>query len=206
AKVLPHAAAAGRGAQRERRRLQRSAHHSLRGKRRPLRVFRPASGADAAGGGDDRGRRGRQSRSRGDPLLRRADRLLPEAPLDRSTPRAQARSGALAQSRHPSHLRREPHRPRHRQRHAQGARAAQGAAMRRLLNAWMALMTTTGATFAARKYWMKGADPFAVVNHPWQPHVLSAHVLLGPLAVFAFGWTFASHILPALSKGAPNRA
>ena len=43
------------------------------------------------------------------------------------------------------------------------------------------------------------------MNHPWQPHVLSAHVLFGPLAVFAFGWTFAGHILPSLRKGAPNR-
>src|SRR5438128_2419924 len=64
----------------------------------------------------------------------------------------------------------------------------------------------SGVVFAAMKYWMKSDDPFAVVNHPWQPHVLSAHVLLGPIAVFAFGWTFASHMLPALVNRAPNRA
>src|SRR2546423_14993428 len=53
---------------------------------------------------------------------------------------------------------------------------------------------------------MKSDDPFAVVNHPWQPHMLTAHVLLGPIAVFAFGWTFAVHTLPSLRRGAPNRA
>jgi hypothetical protein len=36
--------------------------------------------------------------------------------------------------------------------------------------------------------------------------MLSAHVLFAPLAVFAFGWTFASHTLPSLAKGRPNRA
>jgi hypothetical protein len=78
--------------------------------------------------------------------------------------------------------------------------------MTRLLNVAVALMALTGVAFAVMKYWMKSDDPFAVVNHPWQPHALSAHVLFAPLAVFAFGWTFASHILPALAKGAPNRA
>ena len=78
--------------------------------------------------------------------------------------------------------------------------------MKLLLNASVALMAVTGVAFAAMKYFMKSDDPFAVVNHPLQPHALSAHVLLGPLAVFAFGWTFAAHILPALAKGAPNRA
>ena len=78
--------------------------------------------------------------------------------------------------------------------------------MKLFLNLSIALMAITGIVFAAMKYWMKSDDPFAVVNHPWQPHMLSAHVLLGPLAVFAFGWTFAAHTLPALVNRAPNRA
>jgi hypothetical protein len=76
----------------------------------------------------------------------------------------------------------------------------------RFLNVSVALMALTGVAVAVMKYWMKSDDPFAVVNHPLQPYALDAHVLLGPLAVFAFGWTFASHILPSLRKGAPNRA
>ena len=78
--------------------------------------------------------------------------------------------------------------------------------MSRFLNISVALMTLTGVVFAAMKYWMTSDDPFAVVNHPWQPHVLAAHVLLGPLAVFAFGWIFAGHVLPALANKAPNRS
>ena len=78
--------------------------------------------------------------------------------------------------------------------------------MSRFLNISVALSALTGLVFAWMKYWMKSADPFAVVNHPWQPHLLSAHVLVAPLAVFAFGWTFGNHIWPALVNRAPNRA
>ena len=78
--------------------------------------------------------------------------------------------------------------------------------MTRYLHTTVALMAMTGVAFAAMKYWMKSDDPFAVVNHPWQPHMLSAHVLVGPLAVFAFGWMFAGHVWPALVNKAPNRA
>lgn len=66
-------------------------------------------------------------------------------------------------------------------------------------------MTATGVVFAIMKYWMKSDDPFAVVNHPWQPHMMTAHVLIGPVAVFAIGWVFGNHIWPAFTGGAPNR-
>jgi hypothetical protein len=66
-------------------------------------------------------------------------------------------------------------------------------------------MTITGAVFAFMKYAMKSDDPFAVVNHPWQPHMMTAHVLIGPIAVFAIGWVFGNHIWPAFTGGAPNR-
>lgn len=74
------------------------------------------------------------------------------------------------------------------------------------LNATVAGLTLTGGVFAWMKYAMKSSDPFAVVNHPWQPHMMTAHVLIAPLAVFALGWTFANHIWPAFTGGAPNRA
>ena len=67
-------------------------------------------------------------------------------------------------------------------------------------------MALTGVVFAWMKYFMKSDDPFAVVNHPWQPHMMTAHVLLGPVAVFAIGWVFGNHIWPAYRGGAPNRA
>jgi hypothetical protein len=67
-------------------------------------------------------------------------------------------------------------------------------------------MAISGLVFAWMKYFMKSDDPFAVVNHPWQPTMLDAHVLLGPVAVFALGWVFGNHIWPAYRGGAPNRA
>lgn len=75
-----------------------------------------------------------------------------------------------------------------------------------LLQLSLLAMAVSGLAFAWMKYWMKSDDPFAVVNHPWQPHMLSAHVLLGPVAVFSIGWVFGNHIWPAYRGGAPNRA
>jgi uncharacterized membrane protein YidH (DUF202 family) len=67
-------------------------------------------------------------------------------------------------------------------------------------------MTATGLVFAWMKYFLKPADEFAVVNHPLQPWMLAAHVVLAPLAVFAFGWVFGPHIWPGIQKRtAPKR-
>ena len=59
----------------------------------------------------------------------------------------------------------------------------------------------TGIVFAVMKYAMKSNDEFAVVNHPLQPYMLSAHVLVAPLLVFAFGWVFTNHIWPGFASG-----
>jgi len=75
-----------------------------------------------------------------------------------------------------------------------------------LLQLSLLAMALTGLAFAWMKYFMKSDDPFAVVNHPWQPHLMTAHVLLGPVSVFAIGWVFGNHIWPAYRGGAPNRA
>jgi len=74
-----------------------------------------------------------------------------------------------------------------------------------LLQASLLGMAVSGLVFAWMKYFMKSDDPFAVVNHPWQPHMMTAHVLLGPVAVFAIGWVFGNHVVPAYRGGAPNR-
>ena len=60
----------------------------------------------------------------------------------------------------------------------------------------VALTAITGAVFAAMKYFMKSDDEFAVVNHPLQPHMLAAHVVVAPLLLFILGWTFSNHMLP----------
>jgi len=70
----------------------------------------------------------------------------------------------------------------------------------------IALMTVTGAVFAWMKYFMKSDDPFAVVNHPMQPWMLAAHVVIAPFSVFAIGWIFGPHIAPGLAnRYAPKR-
>lgn len=68
------------------------------------------------------------------------------------------------------------------------------------LHVAVALTTITGAVFAVMKYAMKSDDPFAVVNHPLQPHMLAAHVLIAPLLVFTFGWIFGNHVAPAVKR------
>jgi hypothetical protein len=68
------------------------------------------------------------------------------------------------------------------------------------------LTTATGVVFACMKYFLKPADEFAVVNHPLQPWMLSSHVVVAPLLVFALGWIFGDHILPKMQmKSAPAR-
>ncbi len=82
------------------------------------------------------------------------------------------------------------------------------------LQASAILTAASGIIFAWMKYGMKSNDPFAVVNHPWQPFMLSAHVLVSPMLVFAFGWILNDHILakfrnptsPQRGSGIPSMA
>ncbi len=60
----------------------------------------------------------------------------------------------------------------------------------------LALTAATGIVFAVMKYFLESSDEFAVVNHPLQPHMLAAHVVISPLALFVLGWTFSNHMLP----------
>jgi hypothetical protein len=73
------------------------------------------------------------------------------------------------------------------------------------LHVSVALTTLTGAVFAFMKYFMKSPDAFAVANHPWQPHMLAAHVVIAPALVFILGWTFSNHTLPQLRFGDGTR-
>jgi hypothetical protein len=65
----------------------------------------------------------------------------------------------------------------------------------------VALTTLTGIVFAVMKYLMTTADEFSVVNHPLQPHMLAAHVVIAPAMLFLLGWTFSNHILPKFRFG-----
>lgn len=61
---------------------------------------------------------------------------------------------------------------------------------------WGTSMLTfvTGVIYVWLKYLLVSDDPFAVVNHPWQPIVLKAHILVAPLLIFSIGLVTLRHI------------
>ena len=63
------------------------------------------------------------------------------------------------------------------------------------------LVTVSGVAYLWMKYFMETNDPFAVVNHPWQPAMLSLHVLVAPVLVFVVGLMVQSHIQKKLRSG-----
>ena len=69
---------------------------------------------------------------------------------------------------------------------------------RRGFNAAYAAMTLSGAAYFIMKYLMATDDPFAVVNHPWEPTMLAIHVVAGPIAIALFSLAFRSHGLPKI--------
>jgi hypothetical protein len=69
------------------------------------------------------------------------------------------------------------------------------------LHLTVALTAITGVVFAVMKYFLKSDDPFSVVNHPLQPHMLATHVVVAPFVLFFLGWTFSNHILPKYRFG-----
>jgi hypothetical protein len=69
------------------------------------------------------------------------------------------------------------------------------------LHLCVVITALTGTVFAVMKYGMTSDDPFAVVNHPLQPAMLAAHVVVAPLLVFGFGWVFTNHIWPGFASG-----
>lgn len=70
-----------------------------------------------------------------------------------------------------------------------------------LLHLAVALTTITGVVFAYMRYFMTSEDEFAVANHPMQPYMLAAHVVVAPIVLFLFGWAFSNHMLPKYRFG-----
>jgi hypothetical protein len=60
------------------------------------------------------------------------------------------------------------------------------------------IVSLSGFAYFAMKYLMGTEDPFAVVNHPWQPVMLHVHVLASPPFVLMLGIILNSHILKKL--------
>ena len=69
-------------------------------------------------------------------------------------------------------------------------------------NGAYAAITLSGAAYFVMKYLMATDDPFAVVNHPWEPTMLAIHVIAGPIAITLFSLAFRSHGLPQIWQAA----
>lgn len=73
-------------------------------------------------------------------------------------------------------------------------------------NALNVAVAVTGIAYFCMKYLLATDDPFAVVNHTWQPSMLSLHVVTAPLLILFFGIVFRGHTLKKLkSSYQPDR-
>ena len=66
---------------------------------------------------------------------------------------------------------------------------------RRLLYVSVSATAITGVTVWIMKDLLPRRDPFSVLGHPWQPHILAAHLLIAPAVVFALGLIAREHIV-----------
>lgn len=63
------------------------------------------------------------------------------------------------------------------------------------------VVAVTGAVYLWMKYFMVASDPYAVVNHPWQPYILDVHLLAAPALLIVFGVVWTSHVRGKLEAG-----
>jgi len=70
-----------------------------------------------------------------------------------------------------------------------------------LLNVSIALSAVSGIAYLVMRDLLKRTDPFSVLGHPWQPHALAVHVLVGPVVVFAIGLIVRQHIIERMKNG-----
>ena len=65
----------------------------------------------------------------------------------------------------------------------------------RWLVRWSSWATgVTGLVYLWMKYILEPTEPFAALNHPLQPWVLKAHIMVAPVMVFAIGMISVSHV------------
>ena len=67
------------------------------------------------------------------------------------------------------------------------------------VSTWMSALS--GVAFLVMKYLMENDDPYSILGHPWQPHMLAAHVLVGPVVVFALGLISRDHVVGRYLEG-----
>ena len=63
------------------------------------------------------------------------------------------------------------------------------------------LVAGTGLVYAWMIWFVRPTDPYAIVNHPFQPQVQHAHILVAPLLVFAAGLVWQRHIWAHWRRG-----
>ena len=63
-----------------------------------------------------------------------------------------------------------------------------------LLWSTSALTGVTGLVYWWMEEFLEPISEFAVINHPWQPFMLKAHIVVAPLLVFAVGVIWMGHI------------
>lgn len=72
---------------------------------------------------------------------------------------------------------------------------------------WLLILATatTGLVSAGMEYLLEPSDPFSAFNHPWQPHLDTAHALLGPALAVWIGFVLGDHARPRFRSGGPKR-
>lgn len=63
------------------------------------------------------------------------------------------------------------------------------------------LTVATGVAYFAAKYLAEGGDGYSVVNHPWQPWLLKAHIVVSPMLIFALGLIAVDHVWDHIVSG-----
>lgn len=76
--------------------------------------------------------------------------------------------------------------------------------------AWMLhlsnlLVGGTGLVYAWMVFLVEPTDPYAVVNHPFQPQVQHLHILVAPLLVFTSGLIWRRHVWSQWRRGIEDR-
>ena len=63
------------------------------------------------------------------------------------------------------------------------------------------LVAGTGIGWAWTIWFVEPEDPFAIVNHPWQPALQTWHIVTAPLLVFGLGLLWRNHVWARVRSG-----
>jgi len=67
------------------------------------------------------------------------------------------------------------------------------------------LVGASGLVYGWMRYLVRPDDPYAIANHPLQPTMQHAHVVLAPLLVFAAGLVWRNHVWKRVRSGFRQR-